>query len=106
MLTPKTDKQVRAIVKNVLSACRNIKNLNKAGYDYLYLCSGFIAHYNINGFIDYYTDNSLIDDIMQFKSQNEWNKFRPGEKDYEYYHQKGEIYSMIVAELSKEFLFV
>lgn len=107
MLTLKTDAQVKAIVKNVIAACHNINDLNKIGYNYLYLCSGFIAHYNLYGFTDYYSDNvKLTHDILEYHNSNKWLNFRPGEENYEYYHQKAEIYSMIVAELAKEHLFI
>jgi len=107
MIKPKTEKQVKAIVKNVVAACHNINKLNKIGYDYIYLCSGFIAHYNLGGFIDYYSDNvKLTHDILEYQSMNKWTNFHPGDENYEYYHQKGEIYAMIVAELAKERLFV
>ena len=51
------------IIKNIIAACGNIEKLNKRGYDFLYQCSGFIAHYDLEGFNDYYRDNSLIADI-------------------------------------------
>ena len=95
MLQPKTEKEVSLIIKNVISACKDIKKLNSRGYDYLYIASGFIAHYSINGFKDYYTYNSLKQDILNNQNSNQWNNFRKGEKDYEYYHQKGIIYNAI-----------
>jgi hypothetical protein len=106
MLTKLTDRQVKMIVKNVIEACKNINKLTKVGYNYLYLASGFIAHYDLGGFIDYYSDNAkLVNDILNNENSNKWLNFRPGDKDYEYYHQKGEIYSLIIAEIKKEMLF-
>lgn len=102
MLEPKTDKEVELIVKNVLSACKDIEKLNRRGYDYLYLASGFIAHYNLGGFIEYYTRCNLKSDILDFKNSNRYDNFRPGERDYEYYHQKAVIYQKIVDALESD----
>jgi hypothetical protein len=33
---------------------------------------------------------------------NCYDNFRPGERDYEYYHQKGSIYQEICVEISKD----
>jgi hypothetical protein len=105
MLTLKTVKQCQMIVNNVLKACKDINQLNKQGYNFLYLCSGFIAHYNLYGFIDYYKFESLERDILRFKNNNQWSNFRIGEKDSEYYHQMRDIYNTICKQLEKEYLF-
>jgi hypothetical protein len=102
MLTKLTDRQVKMIVKNVIAACKNINDLTKIGYNYLYLASGFIAHYNLGGFINYYSRVSLVNDILKKERNNRWDNFRIGDENYEYYHQKGEIYSLIIAEIKKE----
>ena len=96
MLTLLTVRQERLIVKNVLDACKDIEKLNKTGYNFLYLSSGFIAHYDLGGFISYYEQESLKKDILDFAAQNTWTNFQPGEENYEYYHQKARIYKMIV----------
>ena len=97
MLTLKTEKEMDYIVKNVKAACKDITKLTKAGYDFLYVSSGFIAHYNRHGFIDYYRrEANLRRDILNNAGMNTWRNFSPGEKDYLYYHQKGEIYNRIV----------
>lgn len=97
MLVPKTKRQCQMIISNVLKACEDINELKRIGYDFLYLSSGFIAHYNIHGFKDYYEDpGSLRQDILDNKYNNSWDNFRPGEENYEYYHQKGKIYKRIV----------
>ena len=98
-LAPLTERQKALIVSNVVKACKNIDNLNKTGYKYLYLCSGFIAHYNLYGFIASYTSESLKRDLISYAGQNQWKNFRPGERDYEYYMSKAEVYNRILAEI-------
>jgi hypothetical protein len=98
-MTPLTERQKTLIVNNIVKACNNIDNLNKTGYNFLYLCSGFIAHYNLFGFIANYTGQSLKRDIISFAGQNQWNNFRPGERDYDYYMAKKEVYNSILREI-------
>ena len=98
-LAPLTERQKALIVSNVVQACRNIYSLNKTGYKYINLCSGFIAHYDLYGFQDFYSDNSLKHDIISFAGQNQWKNFRPGERDYEYYMAKADVYNRILAEI-------
>lgn len=101
MIKLKTEKEVSYIVSNILKACEDIRKLTRAGYNYLYLASGFIAHYNINGFKEYYSyDESLKEDILKAYRFNLWNNFRPSDENYEYYKQKAEIYKAIVDRLS------
>ena len=98
-LVPLTERQKTLIVNNVVKAVKNIDNLNKTGYNFLYLCSGFIAHYDLYGFIASYTGESLKRDIVSFAGQNQWNNFRPGERDYDYYMAKKEVYNRILREI-------
>jgi hypothetical protein len=98
-LTPLTERQKTLIVNNVIKAVKNINNLNKTGYKYLYLCSGFIAHYDLYGFIAHYSDHNLKHDIVSFAGQNQWKNFRPGECDYEYYMAKADVYNRILKEI-------
>jgi hypothetical protein len=98
-LTPLTERQKTLIVNNVVKACKNIESLNKTGYNFLYLASGFIAHYNLHGFIGFYSYVSLKNDIIGFANQNQWKNFRPGERDYEYYMSKKDVYNRILAEI-------
>ena len=94
----RTEKQKKLIVNNVVK-CINNNNmdlLTKSGYNYLYLCSGFIAHYNRYGFIEYYKRENLLKDILTNFHYNQWNNFRPNEKDYSYYMEKKEIYNSII----------
>ena len=94
-----TERQSTLIVSNVLRACSNIEKLNGTGYKFINLASGFIAHYNLNGFIDYYTHNSLKADILANARMNQWNNFRPGDQNYDYYMSKARIYARIVEGL-------
>lgn len=98
----KTPNQVRLIVlsfRNVF-AHNEISKLTKSAYNYIYLCSGFIAHYDVWGFRGHYADvESLKRDILRNLRANQWSNFRPGEKDYEYYMQKRDIYNMIAEEV-------
>lgn len=98
-LVPMTQKEQDLTVKNVLSACKDINKLNKRGYNFLYLASGFIAHYDINGFKSHYEDYSLIDDIKENANFNQWNNFRQGERDYEYMMAKKAVYNKILEAL-------
>lgn len=98
-LTPLTERQKTLIVNNIIKACKDITQLNKTGYGFLYLASGFIAHYNMYGFIGFYEHVSLKNDIIGFAGQNQWKNFRPGERDYEYYRSKADVYNRILAEI-------
>jgi hypothetical protein len=98
-LTPLTERQKTLIVNNVVKACKDITSLNATGYRFLYLASGFIAHYNLYGFIGFYQYVSLKNDLIGFAGQNQWKNFRPGERDYEYYMSKADVYNRILAEI-------
>ena len=98
-LTALTEKQKTLIVNNVVRAVKNIDSLNRTGYKYLYLCSGFIAHYDLYGFIAHYSNRSLKQDIISYAGQNQWKNFRPGERDYEYYMSKADVYNRILAQI-------
>ena len=98
-LTPPTERQKTLIVSNVVKACKNIDNLNKTGYKFVYLCSGFIAHCDLYGFIASYTGTSLKRDLISYAGQNQWNNFRPGERDYDYMMAKKDVYNRIVAQI-------
>ena len=103
MLKPLTPRQQDMIVRNVVNATQSIDNLTKSSYKYLYLCSGFIAHYDHYGFIAHYSEpGSLRRDIISYAGQNEWRNFRPGDEDYAYYASKAEVYRRIVDRLLGE----
>lgn len=95
-----TQKEFDLTVKNIVAACKNIEKLNSRGYNFLYLCSGFIAHYNINGFKDYYSQESLVDALIRNKECNQWVNFSKSDKNYDYYMQKREVYNRALSELS------
>jgi len=75
---------------------QDINQLNKHGYNFLYLASGFIAHYNLSGFIEAYgSTQALGRDILKNKSNNQCGNFSKSDRDYEYMMQKKEIYNQI-----------
>jgi len=98
-MTPLTQRQKQLIANNVLAACKDINKLNKTGYNFLYLASGFIAHYNLEGFKAYYSEHSLKQDIERNAKANQWTNFRNGERDADYYHAKRDAYNMILGGL-------
>lgn len=95
-IEPLTEQKKTLIVNNVLKACKDIEALNSHGYGFLYLASGFIAHYNRGGFIDHYRHYSLVEDIKRNAMMNQWFNFHPGEEHYEYYMSKKEVYNRIL----------
>ena len=96
-MTPLTERQKTLIINNVLAACEDINKLNGTGYNFLYLTSGMIAHYNRYGFIDYYTRESLTTDLIANAHQNQWLNFRVGDRDYEYQMAKKDVYNRILS---------
>jgi len=103
MLTPYTERQKTMIVNNVIKAVKDPEKLSKQGYKYLYLCSGFIAHYNHHGFIGHYREpGKLFCDLVEYERWNKWENFRPNDQDYEYYRSKADIYSRIYKTLIKK----
>jgi len=98
-LTLRTPRQADLIVSNLRKVFQTgeIYHLSKSAYNFLYLCSGFIAHYNLHGFRDEYRDVAeLKRNILANVNANQWNNFRPGERDYDYYMEKKNIYNRIV----------
>ena len=100
MIEPLTQRQQDLIVSNVLKAVKDIEALNKTGYNFLYLASGFIAHYSINGFKGHYTTYSLEKDILDNARSNMWLNFHPGDRDYAYYKSKAQVYQRIIAGIN------
>lgn len=94
-----TEKQQALIVKNLVAACKNIEKLNGTGYNFIYLASGFIAHYDINGFKHHYSDGSLRSEILENQRFNQWSNFRPGDQNYDYYMSKKAVYNAVVREI-------
>jgi hypothetical protein len=100
MLEPIGQETQKRIASNVAKAVKDIDKLSKTAYKYLYLCSGFIAHYDYWGFVRHYKyDGNLRADLIANMNQNQWRNFRPGERDYEYYKSKADTYNAIMAQL-------
>jgi len=99
MIEPLKEKHCQLIINNIVKACKDIEKLNKTGYNYIYLASGFIAHYNINGFKEYYKTYNLKDDILKFQNENQFNNFHIGQENYDYYKQKQKIYNAICGKI-------
>lgn len=94
-LEPLKEREIKAIVNSVnkVLATRDISHLTKQAYNFLYLCSGFIAHFNHQGFMCAYENvNELQEDLERNYRANMWLNFRPGEENYEYYKSKAEVY--------------
>jgi hypothetical protein len=96
MIKPLTQRQQDSIVRNIIFATRDIRLLKKTGYKYIYLCSGFIAHYDLHGFIAYYQDHSLREDILANSRANMWFNFAPEDENYAYYQSKAAVYKRIL----------
>ena len=97
-LKPITEGEKNRILRNIglMFKAKNIELLDKYGYNFLYLASGFIAHYDRGGFIHAYgSTQALAQDILSNQSNNQWGNFHKGENCYEYYMQKKEIYNRI-----------
>lgn len=100
MLTPLTPRQQTLIVNNVVAACENIEKLNKTGYKFIMNASGFIAHYDLYGFRATYSEyGTLARDIRRNARNNQWDNFRPSDRDYAYYMSKRDTYNKIVKRL-------
>jgi hypothetical protein len=98
-IEPLTPREKALIVSNVLKACTDVEKLKSTGNKYLYLCSGFIAHYNLQGFKAYYSEHSLKRDIERNYRQNQWANFRDGDEHAGYYHSKRDVYNAILGGL-------
>lgn len=99
-ITPRQKSLILSSFRRVFST-GDIENLTNTAYKYIYLASGFIAHYNLYGFRDAYRDIShLRADILDNARSNNWGNFRPSDKDYDYYMSKADVYRGLV-ELAK-----
>lgn len=84
------------IIADCVKAAMDINQLTKRAYKFLYLCNGFIAHYDKGGFMDYYQDpGSLKKDIFDYQKDNQYRNFRQGDDYYDYYMQKRKIYNSV-----------
>ena len=72
MLEPLSiDKQVR-IANNVAKAVSDIDKLSKTAYNYLYLCSGFIAYNDYWGFVRHYKySGNLREELLRNVPNNQ-----------------------------------
>jgi hypothetical protein len=91
-----TQKEQDLTVAAVVRAVGNITKMNKRAYNFLYLAQGFIAHYDQRGFMSHYEDNDLRKDIIDNAEANRWTNFRQGDRDYEYYKAKADVYQRVV----------
>jgi len=101
-MTPLSARQKTMIVNSVKKAIKtgNIEHLSNTAYKFVSLSSGFIAHYNLLGFRDAYANTQqLKSELISNQTANQWGNFRPGEKNYEYYKAKAEVYNAIVAAI-------
>jgi hypothetical protein len=95
-LEPFSVEEAQRIIHDCVKAARNIDNLTEKAYRFLNLSSGFIAHYDRSGFMGHYGEpGSLKKDILTHQNHNQWRNFRPGERGYEYYMQKKDIYNAV-----------
>jgi hypothetical protein len=101
MLAPYTKRQESMIVSNVLKAVDNPAKLSKQAYKYLYLCSGFIAHYDHEGDSYYNRSGKLKRDLLDNAKINQWRNFTPIDRDYEYYQSKAKIYNRIINAIER-----
>lgn len=95
LLTPRQEQLIVSSVRRVFQT-NEIDNLTKAAYNFLYLSYGFIAHYNLYGFREEYRNVAdLKRNILANQGMNQWNNFRPGERDYDYMMQKKHVYNAL-----------
>ena len=100
MIKPYTERQKSYIVNNIVSATKNIEQLNETAYKFLYLACGFIAHYNRHGFkAEYDEPGKLRRHILNNQRNNQWTNFSPSDTNYAYYMSKKEIYNRICEAL-------
>ena len=99
-MTPIDRKTQLLIVRNIVAACNHIGLLNGTGYRFISGCPGFIAHYDLGCFRATYTGAELRRDILAHQRKNQWQNFRPGEQDYEYYMAKKWIYNAVCLGLT------
>ena len=97
MLVPYTEAEKLHIVNAIKRAVVNPDKLTKKAYNFLYLSSGFIAHYSKDGFISHYSaPGKLKDTILAHQNQNQWRNFSEKDKDYAYYMAKKDVYNRVV----------
>jgi hypothetical protein len=109
--------KVNGILSNfrTMFKANNVFKMNRSGYGFIYLASGFIAHYNMFGFQQHYGEQDrknyleygdmtrLALEILDNVEPNKWLNFRAGEENYNYMMQKADIYRQIY-EMACQFL--
>ena len=106
MIAPLTQRQQDLIVKNLVSACKDINKLNGTGYKFIYLASGFIAHYNIDGFKSYYSNAGKLQRTIEENAQyNQWKNFSKGDDNYDYYMSRREVYNRVLGHFCAQEFF-
>lgn len=103
-LVPLTQKQSTAIANNIVKCIKNndMSLLTKSAYQFISICGGFIAHYDLQGFKDYYSDNinEFYEEILRNKMNCHTN-YLTNEKNYEYYKSKADTYKLIYEQVEK-----
>lgn len=92
---------VKAILGNLklVFTSKDITKLNKPTYNFLYLLSGFIAHYNLYGFQDYYQDlRDLVKDLDPGYLKSD---ARRDETDGDFNKWYGEAYNKSKADIKR-----
>jgi hypothetical protein len=95
-LAPFSFEEEQKIIRDCVKAANSIEDMTDKACRFLNLSNGFIAHYDKSGFMGYYREpGSLKKDILDNQRNNQWGNFRPGEREYEYYMQKKNIYNAV-----------
>jgi hypothetical protein len=95
-IKPCSPEEEQKIIRDCVKAAGDITSMSNRAYDFLYLSSGFIAHYDKGGFMAYYEEpGSLKKDILYHQRDNQWGNFHPRDDNYDYYMQKKKIYNAI-----------
>jgi hypothetical protein len=68
---------MNTVAKSVVTAAKtgDMTKLTKKAYDFVYILSGFIAHYNYYGFIDYYQDGGFKQDLLSSMDLQNWQRY-------------------------------
>jgi hypothetical protein len=95
-IQPHSPEEEQKIIRDCVSAAGDITAMTNRAYKYLYLASGFIAHYDKGGFMQHYEEpGSLKKEILNYQKYNQWGNFHPKDENYDYYMQKKKIYNAI-----------
>jgi hypothetical protein len=95
-IEPYNREEEQKIVADFVRAAGDINSMTNRAYNFLYLASGFIAHFDKYGFTEHYEEpGSLKKDILYHQRDNQWDNFCQGEENYDYYMQKKKIYNAV-----------